>query len=112
MPGCQEEKEFATFRKKEDLPKTLAGFKNHHLFVLKRQLLKYQVSLRCPNFYRVMLIQVAYPTDVQPAGYFKEEPVYYRTDVYTVHNKERWIQLGMNVKEDGEPFKSALMYLS
>ena len=53
-------------------------FKNHPLYALKRHLLKYQAL---------------YPVDAPTLGFLKDEGIYPRDCVYTLHSRELWVSL-------------------
>ena len=46
-------------------------------YVLRRHLLKFEAL---------------YPSDVTPVGYIKNEAVYRRENVYTLHSRETWLK--------------------
>ncbi|XP_054263305.1 DNA repair protein complementing XP-C cells homolog isoform X2 [Macrosteles quadrilineatus] len=72
------------------LPSSIADFKNHPLFALKRHLLKFQAI---------------YPPDAPPLGFIKDEPVYSRGCVVELHTRETWIKEAKLVRRGEEPYK-------
>ena len=58
-----------------EIPKTLAGVKNHPILMLESQLKKYEV------FYPI----------TEPVGYFKDESVFLRINVKKVRSKDAWL---------------------
>ncbi|CDW56671.1 DNA repair protein complementing XP C cells [Trichuris trichiura] len=72
------------------LPKKISEYKNHPLYVLERDLLKFQAL---------------YPKDVQPIGYCSKVPVYRRSAVHQLNGKEAWIREARVIKDNEEPYK-------
>ncbi|XP_067000076.2 DNA repair protein complementing XP-C cells homolog [Anabrus simplex] len=72
------------------LPKTLAEYKNHPLYVLPRHLLKFEAI---------------YPPDAPPLGFFGKEPVYARECVFTLHSRELWVKEAKVVRPGEKPYK-------
>ncbi|KRZ11724.1 DNA repair protein complementing XP-C cells -like protein [Trichinella zimbabwensis] len=72
------------------LPKKRSDYKNHPLYVLKRDLLKFEAL---------------YPADVQPVGYIGQEAVYPRSAVVKLNGKEAWIREARVIKANEEPYK-------
>lgn len=75
---------------KQDLPTSDNGFRNHPLYVLEKQLLKFQAI---------------YPPEVAPLAYFKDLPVYPRDCVHTVRSRETWLREARTVKLNETPYK-------
>uniref|UniRef100_A0A915HUT2 Uncharacterized protein n=1 Tax=Romanomermis culicivorax TaxID=13658 RepID=A0A915HUT2_ROMCU len=71
-------------------PTKIADFKHHPIYVLKRDILKFQLI---------------YPVDTKPAGFFRDEPVYLRENLHTLHTKETWLKDARSVKNGEEPLK-------
>lgn len=67
----------------QPLPTTISEFKNHPLYALKRHLLKFEGI---------------YPADAPTLGFIKEEPVYARECVQTLHSREIWLKQARTVK--------------
>lgn len=59
------------------LPISIAAFKDHPLFALRRHILKYESI---------------YPPDVPAVGYVKGEEIFPRTAVHILHTKDKWLQ--------------------
>ena len=78
------------FHLSKPLPKSNADFKNHGLYYLKKDQLKYEVI---------------YPSDAKPVGKFHSEPVYLREHVHGTHSREYWKKEARMVREDEEPAK-------
>uniref|UniRef100_A0A6G3MKQ0 DNA repair protein complementing XP-C cells homolog (Trinotate prediction) n=1 Tax=Henneguya salminicola TaxID=69463 RepID=A0A6G3MKQ0_HENSL len=68
-----------------EIPKTLTHFKNHPIFILPKHLLKFEAL---------------HPENPPVLGYFKDMPVYSRSNVFTLQSRERWfIRRGRSIKE-------------
>lgn len=67
----------------QPLPKTISEYKNHPLYALKRLLLKFEGI---------------YPPDAPTLGFIKDEPVYARECVQTLHSREIWLKQARTVK--------------
>lgn len=65
-------------------------YKNHPLYVLKRHLLKFQAI---------------YPPDAAVLGFTRNEPVYSRDCVYTLHSRDIWLKQAKVVKLGELPYK-------
>ncbi|KAI9106074.1 hypothetical protein DFS34DRAFT_45149 [Phlyctochytrium arcticum] len=75
----------------EKMPTSLAGFKDHHLYALERQLKKFEVI---------------YPSGTEHSvGRFKNELVYPRRLVKELHTPETWLKKGRRVCPGEEPVK-------
>ena len=84
-----EEAELEAISAKEPLPTALGAFKNHPLYVLEKQLNKYE-CLKSRN---------------TVVGEFRGEPVYRRCDVKQLHTPETWLKLGRSIRADEAPMK-------
>ncbi|KAH7641317.1 dna repair protein rhp42-like protein [Dermatophagoides farinae] len=73
-----------------ELPKKMAEYKNHPLFVLTKDLLKFQAI---------------YPGDAPPLGFFRDQPVYSRNCVYTLKSRETWLREARTVRMNEQPYK-------
>nr|XP_026691298.1 DNA repair protein complementing XP-C cells [Ciona intestinalis] len=80
----------------QPLPTSIAAFKSHPLFALRRHLLKYEA---------------VYPPDVPPLGYVKSEEVLPRSSVHCLHTKEKWLQSALTVRDGEQPYKMVASYL-
>jgi xeroderma pigmentosum group C-complementing protein len=65
-------------------------FKDHPLYALQRHLLKFQAI---------------YPPNPPPLGYVRNEPIYARECVYTLHSREIWLKQARTVKLNEKPYK-------
>ncbi|KAI0688320.1 hypothetical protein BC835DRAFT_1373054 [Cytidiella melzeri] len=72
----------------EQMPTSMAGFKNHPLYVLERHLKR---------------DEVIYP--LVELGKFRGEPVYPRSSVVTLKTAETWMRQGRKVREGCQPMK-------
>ncbi|XP_053696724.1 DNA repair protein complementing XP-C cells homolog [Sabethes cyaneus] len=67
----------------QPLPTAINEYKNHPLYALKRHLLKFEAI---------------YPPDAPTLGFIREEPVYARECVHTLHSREIWLKQARTVK--------------
>ncbi|VDM71003.1 unnamed protein product, partial [Strongylus vulgaris] len=74
------------------LPTTLSEFKNHPLYVLEKDLLKFEGIYPRPE-------------DQKPLGEIRGHKVYPRTTVYTLQSANNWIKLARSVKEGEKAYK-------
>jgi len=65
------------------MPTSQAQFRHHPLYVLPKFIGKYEII---------------WPEDAEPAGTFKEMPVYWRKNLYKLHTKDKWVQEGRQVR--------------
>lgn len=65
------------------LPQSVSEYKDHPLYVLRRHLLKFQSI---------------YPQDVKPLGFFREEPVFSRDNLVTLHSKQTWLKFARVIR--------------
>ncbi|CAG4964616.1 unnamed protein product [Parnassius apollo] len=72
------------------LPKSIAEYKNHPLYALKRHLLKYEVI---------------YPPDAATLGFVRGEPVYARECVYICRSRDTWLKEAKVVRLGEQPYK-------
>ncbi|KAH8253000.1 hypothetical protein KR032_003122 [Drosophila birchii] len=72
------------------LPKSIAEFKDHPLYVLERHLLKFQGL---------------YPPDAPTLGFIRSEPIYARDCVHLLHSREIWLKSARVVKLGEQPYK-------
>lgn len=73
------------------MPLTIAEYKNHPLYVLKRHLLKFEA---------------VYPEDSPVLGHCKGEPVYSRTNVHTLHTRDTWLKDGRLVRVGEKAYRT------
>ncbi|KAM3617709.1 uncharacterized protein V6R79_010099 [Siganus canaliculatus] len=86
----KEEKELQNKLLSKPLPLSVAEYKNHPLYALKRHLLKYEAM---------------YPSTATVLGYCKGEPVYSRDCVHTLHSRDTWLKEARTVRLGEEPYK-------
>ncbi|KAH7729559.1 DNA repair protein Rad4 containing protein [Aphelenchoides avenae] len=72
------------------MPAAIAEYKNHPLYVLKKDLLKYQGI---------------YPPDIEPVGKIRELDVYPRSAVHHLQGELNWLKEGRSVRKGEEPYK-------
>lgn len=72
------------------LPTSIAGYKDHPLYVLQRHLLKYETI---------------HPPTAAILGYCRKEPVYSRDCVHVLHSKDTWLKEARVVREGEVPCK-------
>ncbi|XP_048004344.1 DNA repair protein complementing XP-C cells homolog [Leguminivora glycinivorella] len=91
MPRDREEDE-ALDRMQLDapLPTSIAEYKNHPLYVLKRHLLKYEAL---------------YPPKTATLGFVRGEAVYPRDSVCVCHSRHTWYKLAKVVRQGEQPYK-------
>ncbi|XP_062557651.1 DNA repair protein complementing XP-C cells homolog [Armigeres subalbatus] len=78
------------------VPDKISDFKNHPSYCLKRDLLKFQAI---------------YPPDAPPLGYFREEPIYARECVHTLHSREVWLRHAKIIRRYETPYKVVMSKL-
>ncbi|XP_059615349.1 DNA repair protein complementing XP-C cells homolog [Phlebotomus argentipes] len=86
----EEDRELDKIHLDKPLPKTITEYKDHPLYVLERHLLKYQAI---------------YPPNPPPLGYVRNEPVYARECVHTLHTRETWLKQARVVKPEQTAYK-------
>jgi xeroderma pigmentosum group C-complementing protein len=72
----------------KELPKSLPEFKDHPLYVLPKHLLKFQSI---------------FPQNATPISHFRNEKIYLRDNLVTLHSRQTWLKFARIVK----PFESA-----
>ncbi|XP_051913307.1 DNA repair protein complementing XP-C cells isoform X2 [Hippocampus zosterae] len=87
---AKEDKEMQTKLLNKPLPVSIAEYKNHPLYALKRHLLKYEAI---------------YPDTAAVLGYCRGEPVYSRDCVHTLHSKDTWLKEARTVRIGELPYK-------
>ncbi|XP_044068320.1 DNA repair protein complementing XP-C cells [Siniperca chuatsi] len=85
-----EDKELQNKLLNKPLPISVAEYKNHPLYALKRHLLKYEAI---------------YPSTATVLGYCRGEPVYSRDCVHTLHSRDTWLKEARTVRLGEEPYK-------
>ncbi|XP_029013015.1 DNA repair protein complementing XP-C cells isoform X2 [Betta splendens] len=86
----REEKELQHKLLNKPMPISIAEYKNHPLYALKRHLLKYEAI---------------YPPTATVLGYCRGEPVYSRDCVHTLHSSDTWLKEARTVRLGEEPYK-------
>uniref|UniRef100_A0A3B5L199 Xeroderma pigmentosum, complementation group C n=1 Tax=Xiphophorus couchianus TaxID=32473 RepID=A0A3B5L199_9TELE len=86
----REEKELQSKLLNKPMPTSIAEYKSHPLYALKRHLLKYEAL---------------YPSTAAVLGYCRGEPVYSRDCVHTLHSRETWLKEARTVRLGEEPYK-------
>jgi xeroderma pigmentosum group C-complementing protein len=74
----------------KELPNSISDFKDHPLYVLKRHLLKFQSI---------------YPQDADPVATIRNEPIYSRDNLVTLHSRQTWLKYARMVKPFEKPYK-------
>lgn len=72
------------------LPKSIAEYKNHPLYALKRHLLKFEAI---------------YPPDAATLGFVRSEPVYARDCVYVCRSRDTWLKEAKVVRLGEKAYK-------
>nr|CAB3267791.1 DNA repair protein complementing XP-C cells-like [Phallusia mammillata] len=80
----------------QPLPTSIAAFKDHPLFVIRRHLLKYEAI---------------YPPDTPVIGFVRGEEILPRSSVHVLHTREKWLQSALSVCEGEEPYKMVASFL-
>ncbi|CAG03267.1 unnamed protein product, partial [Tetraodon nigroviridis] len=86
----KEDKELQKTLLNKPLPISVAEYKNHPLYALKRHLLKYEAI---------------YPSTAAVLGYCRGEAVYSRDCVHTLHSRDTWLKEARTVGLGEEPYK-------
>jgi xeroderma pigmentosum group C-complementing protein len=85
-----EKHRLTNYLRSKPFPTTIKEFKDHPLYVLERDLLKFEAI---------------YPKDTQPLGQIRKENIYPRSTVHVLKNKLTWIKLGRSVVEEEKAYK-------
>ncbi|XP_077519736.1 DNA repair protein complementing XP-C cells homolog [Amblyomma americanum] len=75
---------------RQPMPASVAEFKNHPLYALKRHLLKFEAI---------------YPPDAPTLGFVRGEPVYARECVHVLRSRETWLREARMVRVKEQPYK-------
>ncbi|KAG5677757.1 hypothetical protein PVAND_007488 [Polypedilum vanderplanki] len=86
----KEDDELNKLQLAQPMPTSIAEFKNHPLYALKRHLLKYEAI---------------YPPEPPILGYIRDEPIYPRDCVFVCRSRETWLKEARVVKLYEEPYK-------
>lgn len=85
-----EDAQLQSFLERRPFPTSVAEFKSHPLYALKRHLLKFEAI---------------YPESAVPLGYIKGEAIYARECVHTLHSRETWLKEAKSVRIGEKPYK-------
>ncbi|CAI2349861.1 unnamed protein product [Caenorhabditis sp. 36 PRJEB53466] len=93
----EERKKFEQMQMREDLvrrplPTTMSEYKNHPLYVLEKDLLKFE-AIYPP------------PAQQKALGQLRGHNVYPRSTVFTLQGENNWLKLARSVKIDEKPYK-------
>ncbi|VDO67270.1 unnamed protein product [Haemonchus placei] len=91
-PARLEDNHFKKELVKKPLPTTLSEYKNHPLYVLEKDLLKFEAIYPRPE-------------DQKPLGEVRGHKVYPRSCVHTLQGANNWIKQARSVKEGEKPYK-------
>uniref|UniRef100_A0A8C9SS69 Xeroderma pigmentosum, complementation group C n=1 Tax=Scleropages formosus TaxID=113540 RepID=A0A8C9SS69_SCLFO len=86
----KEDKELQAKLLDKPLPTSIAEYKNHPLYALKRHLLKYEAL---------------YPPTAAILGYCRGEAVYSRDCIHTLHSRDTWLKEARTVRLGEVPYK-------
>lgn len=86
----KEDREMQQMHLDKPLPTSIGEFKNHPLYALKRHLLKFEGI---------------YPPEAATVGFIREEAIYPRDCVFTMHSREVWVKQARVVKMHELPYK-------
>ncbi|XP_058823917.1 uncharacterized protein LOC131684791 [Topomyia yanbarensis] len=89
-------REFKQLRFRAPIPEKVSEFKNHPSYCLKRDLLKFQAI---------------YPPEAPPLGFFRDEPIYARECVHTLHSREVWLRHAKVIRLYERPYKVVMSKL-
>ncbi|XP_065084654.1 DNA repair protein complementing XP-C cells homolog [Ochlerotatus camptorhynchus] len=96
MQDLLDERDFRRLRFRAPIPEKISDFKNHPSYCLKRDLLKFQAI---------------YPADAPPLGFFRDEPIYARECVHTLHSREVWLRHAKVIRLYEPPYKVVMSKL-
>ncbi|XP_021913574.1 DNA repair protein complementing XP-C cells homolog isoform X2 [Zootermopsis nevadensis] len=86
----EEDEELNRLMLDRPMPTTLKEFKNHPLYVLKNDLLKFEAI---------------YPPNAPPLGFVRGKPIYARECVHVLHSREIWMKDAKIVQVGETPYK-------
>ncbi|KAJ2950533.1 hypothetical protein O0L34_g8778 [Tuta absoluta] len=86
----EEDEQLNRMQLEAPLPKSIAEYKNHPLYALKRHLLKFEAL---------------YPPDAATLGFVRGEAVYARECVYVCRSRDTWLKEAKVVRLGEEPYK-------
>ncbi|XP_035780517.1 DNA repair protein complementing XP-C cells-like [Anopheles albimanus] len=85
-----DQREFRQMKFRAPMPTTVAQFKNHPSYCLKRDLQKFQAI---------------YPPDAPSLGFIHGEAIYARECVQTLHSREVWLRHAKVIRLHEQPYK-------
>lgn len=92
--GCERElvenTQIQSKLQRQPMPASIADFKNHPLYALKRHLLKFEAI---------------YPPDAPTLGFVRGEAVYARECIHTLRSRETWLREARMVRVKEQPYK-------
>ncbi|XP_026326715.1 DNA repair protein complementing XP-C cells homolog isoform X2 [Hyposmocoma kahamanoa] len=86
----EEDEQLNRMQLEAPLPKSIAEYKNHPLYALKRHLLKFEAI---------------YPPDAATLGFVRGEAVYARECVYVCRSRDTWLKEAKVVRLGEQPYK-------
>lgn len=103
-----EDEEFEYYKYTEGMPTSVAGFKNHPLFVSSLLFAYTLLSLVVGYLSYVLEQHLKREEVIMPkteTGKFRGEPVYSRSNVVPLKTAENWMRMGRRVKEGAQALK-------
>uniref|UniRef100_A0A182N6A5 Rad4 beta-hairpin domain-containing protein n=1 Tax=Anopheles dirus TaxID=7168 RepID=A0A182N6A5_9DIPT len=85
-----EDVKFDRLLNKRPFPEQITEYKHHPKYAIERYLLRNEAI---------------YPPDAPVLGYIREEPIYLRDCVHTLHSRESWLRQAKTVRLYQEPYK-------
>uniref|UniRef100_A0A4Y0BN18 Rad4 beta-hairpin domain-containing protein n=1 Tax=Anopheles funestus TaxID=62324 RepID=A0A4Y0BN18_ANOFN len=85
-----EDVKFDRLLNKRPFPEQIGEYKNHPKYAIERYLLRNEAI---------------YPPDAPVLGYIREEPIYLRDCVHTLHSRESWLRQAKTVRLYETPYK-------
>uniref|UniRef100_A0A182XW23 Rad4 beta-hairpin domain-containing protein n=1 Tax=Anopheles stephensi TaxID=30069 RepID=A0A182XW23_ANOST len=85
-----EDMKFDRLLNKRPFPEQIGEYKSHPKYAIERYLLRNEAI---------------YPPDAPVLGYIREEPIYFRDCVHTLHSRESWLRRAKTVRMHEEPYK-------
>uniref|UniRef100_A0A182PZV5 Rad4 beta-hairpin domain-containing protein n=1 Tax=Anopheles farauti TaxID=69004 RepID=A0A182PZV5_9DIPT len=85
-----EDVKFDRLLNKRPFPEQITEYKNHPKYAIERYLLRNEAI---------------YPPDAPVLGHIREEPIYLRDCVHTLHSREAWLRQAKTVRLYEEPYK-------
>uniref|UniRef100_A0A182XGG7 Rad4 beta-hairpin domain-containing protein n=1 Tax=Anopheles quadriannulatus TaxID=34691 RepID=A0A182XGG7_ANOQN len=85
-----EDVKFDRLLNKRPFPEQIGEYKNHPKYAIERYLLRNEAI---------------YPRDAPILGHIRDEPIYLRDCVHTLHSRESWLRQAKTVRLHEEPYK-------